>query len=135
MWSCENTYVPSAVSEPFRYLFDEILSRKIAGAEVHAEERGLHAADLLQQCAPRNLAVAIKQVPVLHSDNGAPIKAPVSDRASVTITGTQSRCIARSTIVPNGSIADLKRYKRHANGSPSLWRSSTPSIVIAAFAL
>jgi putative transposase len=56
------------------YLFEDIFSRKIVGAEVYAEENGQHAADLLQHCAPTTLNSAIKQILVLHSDNGAPMK-------------------------------------------------------------
>jgi putative transposase len=55
-------------------LFEGVFSRKIAGAEVYADESGPHAADLLRQCAPKKTGVAIKQVMVLHSDNGAPMK-------------------------------------------------------------
>jgi putative transposase len=76
VWSWDITYLPSTVCGRFwyLYLFEDIFSRKIVSAEVYAEESGQHAADLLQQCAPVNLSEAIKQVLVLHSDNGAPMK-------------------------------------------------------------
>jgi putative transposase len=76
VWSWDITYLPSTVCGRFwyLYLFEDIFSRKIVGAEVYAEESGQHAADLLQHCAPPTLRSAIKTALVLHSDNGAPMK-------------------------------------------------------------
>ena len=76
VWSWDITYLPSAVRGRFwyLYLFEDIFSRKVVGAEVYAEESGQHAADLLQYCAPTTLSCAIRQILVLHSDNGAPMK-------------------------------------------------------------
>lgn len=69
------TYLPSNVRGQFFYLYmlEDLYSRKIVGWEVYAEESGELAAQLLQrtllreQCAHSGL--------VLHSDNGAPMKA------------------------------------------------------------
>lgn len=74
VWSWDISYLPTPVigQHYYLYLFMDIYSRKIVGAEVYAQESGDHAADLLQRstwkekCAGQNL--------VLHSDNGAPMK-------------------------------------------------------------
>jgi len=69
------TYLPSHVRGQFFYLYmlEDLYSRKIVGWEVYEEESGELAAALLQrtllreQCTHSGL--------VLHSDNGAPMKA------------------------------------------------------------
>jgi putative transposase len=74
VWSWDISYLPTPVigQHYYLYLFMDIYSRKIVGAEVFAQESGEDAADLLQRsvwketCAGQNL--------VLHSDNGAPMK-------------------------------------------------------------
>jgi len=73
VWSWDITYLPSTVCGRFwyLYLFEDIFSRKIVGAEVYTEESGQHAADLLQLCAP-TLSSIIKKVLVLHSDKYCP---------------------------------------------------------------
>lgn len=56
-----------------RYMFEDLCSRKIVGYEVHDAECGQHAADLLQRCKLREQC--LHQPLILHSDNGAPMKA------------------------------------------------------------
>lgn len=74
VWSWDVTWLPGAVKGQFYklYLIEDIFSRFPVGWEVHEEETGELAADLVQRsvlaqrCATRPL--------VLHSDNGAPMK-------------------------------------------------------------
>src|SRR5690606_36749742 len=74
VWSWDVTWLPGAVKGQFYklYLIEDIFSRYPVGWEVHEEETGELAAELVQRsvlaqgCATRPL--------VLHSDNGAPMK-------------------------------------------------------------
>ena len=74
VWSWDISYLPTGVigKHYYLYLFMDIYSRKIVGAEVYNSENGIDAADLLrrslwaEKCTGKNL--------VLHSDNGAPMK-------------------------------------------------------------
>ncbi len=74
VWSWDISYLPTGVigQHYYLYLFLDIYSRKIVGAEVFDSENGVDAATLLQRslwsekCMGQNL--------VLHSDNGAPMK-------------------------------------------------------------
>jgi hypothetical protein len=74
VWSWDVTWLPGAVKGQFYklYLIEDIFSRFPVGWEVHDEETGELAAELVQRsvlaqrCANRPL--------VLHSDNGAPMK-------------------------------------------------------------
>jgi len=74
LWSWDITHLPSEVvgRRYYLYMFEDLFSRKIVGAEVHERETGQDAAALLQRaiwtekCGNSNL--------VLHSDNGAPMK-------------------------------------------------------------
>ena len=74
VWSWDITYMSSAVKGQFYYLylFEDIYSRKIVGYEVHDEESGQQAADLVQRCMLSEQCFNTKLV--LHSDNGAPMK-------------------------------------------------------------
>jgi len=74
VWSWDITYLGSPIKGQFYYLylFLDIYSRKIVGYEVHEQESGQQAADLLQRC---QLSEQCLKAPiVLHSDNGAPMK-------------------------------------------------------------
>lgn len=75
VWSWDITYLASKVRGQFYYLylFEDIYSRKIVGYEVHEQECGERAAELVQRCMLREQC--FKQSLVLHSDNGAPMKA------------------------------------------------------------
>ena len=57
----------------YLYLFEDIFSRKIVGYEVYEQECGERAAELVQRCMLREQC--LHKPLVLHSDNGAPMKA------------------------------------------------------------
>ena len=75
VWSWDITYLASTVRGQFYYLylFEDIFSRKIVGYEVHEKECGERAAELIQRCMLREQCLNTPLV--LHSDNGAPMKA------------------------------------------------------------
>lgn len=75
IWSWDITYLPSSVRGRFfyLYLFVDVWSRRIMKAEVHDRESGDIAARMLAD-ACREHGVD-RGVLVLHSDNGAPMKA------------------------------------------------------------
>lgn len=56
-------------------MFEELYSRKIVGYEVHEAESGEYAAQLLQRSQLREKC--LHKPLVLHSDNGAPMKAQI----------------------------------------------------------
>jgi transposase InsO family protein len=68
------TYLPSTVRGQFYYLYmlEDLFSRKIVGDEVHEQESGEYAAQLLEQTLLREKC--LHSGVVLHSDNGAPMK-------------------------------------------------------------
>lgn len=74
VWSWDITYLPSVIRGHFYYLylFEDIFSRKIVGYEVHEQECGVQAAELVQRCLLREQC--FRRPLVLHSDNGAPMK-------------------------------------------------------------
>lgn len=75
VWSWDITYCPSTVRGQYYYLYmiEDIYSRKIVGYEVHENECGTKAGELLERTTWRE---QIGRAPlVLHSDNGAPMKA------------------------------------------------------------
>ena len=75
VWCWDITYCPSIVRGQFYYLymFEDLYSRKIVGYEVHETESGEYAAQLLQRSQLREQC--LHKPLVLHSDNGAPMKA------------------------------------------------------------
>ena len=68
-------------------MFEDIYSRKIVGYEVHDRECGDLASQLVQRCMLREQC--FNQPLVLHSDNGAPMKAQTM-RAKLDELGVQS---------------------------------------------
>lgn len=74
VWSWDISYLPTCVigHHYYLYMIEDIYSRKIVGWEVHLNETGEQAAELLERstwaekCTQQDL--------VLHSDNGAPMK-------------------------------------------------------------
>jgi len=74
VWSWDISYLPTTVigQHYYLYMIEDIYSRKVVGWEVHTNETGEQAAELLERsvwsekCRRENL--------VLHSDNGAPMK-------------------------------------------------------------
>ena len=75
VWSWDITYLPTGVKGQYfyLYLFEDIYSRKIVGYEVHDRECGELAALLIQRSILKEQC--FKQPLILHSDNGAPMKA------------------------------------------------------------
>ena len=75
VWSWDITYLASTVKGLFYYLylFEDIFSRKIVGYEVYEQECGERAGDLMQRSMLREQC--FQKPLVLHSDNGAPMKA------------------------------------------------------------
>lgn len=74
VWSWDITYLNTSVRGLYYklYMILDIFSRKIVGWEVWEEENGEHAAELVERTV---LAEKIrKNPPILHSDNGAPMK-------------------------------------------------------------
>lgn len=57
----------------YLYMFEDVYSRKIVGYEVYETESGDYAAGLFQRCLLREQC--LHRPLVLHSDNGAPMKA------------------------------------------------------------
>ncbi|WP_444943943.1 IS3 family transposase [Microbulbifer sp. ZKSA006] len=74
VWSWDITYLPSRVKGQYYYLYlvEDIYSRKGVVWEVHECESGEHAATLMQRAILREQCFT--SPPVLHSDNGAPMK-------------------------------------------------------------
>ncbi len=74
VWSWDISYLPATVIglHYYLYMIEDIYSRKIVDWEVHTNETGEQAAELLERsiwaekCRKQNV--------VLHSDNGAPMK-------------------------------------------------------------
>ena len=89
VWSWDITYLASAVKGQFYYLylFEDIFSRKIVGYEVHDNECGQRAAELVQRCMLRGQCFNANLV--LHSDNGAPMKSQTM-KAKLEELGVQS---------------------------------------------
>jgi transposase InsO family protein len=77
VWCWDVTWLPSTVAGRWYYLFliVDLYSRKVVGYEVHAEESGEHAADLLKRAALAEGLHGRAIQPVLHGDNGAALKA------------------------------------------------------------
>lgn len=75
VWTWDITYLASPVKGIYYYLylFMDIYSRKIVGYEVHEKECGTLASELVQRCLLKEQC--FNQPLVLHSDNGAPMKA------------------------------------------------------------
>jgi len=75
VWSWDITYCASQVKGQFFYLymFIDLYSRKIVGCDVYERECGELAAEMIQRCQLREQC--LNESLVLHSDNGAPMKA------------------------------------------------------------
>lgn len=74
VWTWDISYMPSKVKGQHYYLYMllDIFSRKIVGVEVHHQELGEYAAELLQRAVWSEKCV--NNDLVLHSDNGAPMR-------------------------------------------------------------
>ncbi|MCK5905218.1 MAG: IS3 family transposase, partial [Gammaproteobacteria bacterium] len=75
VWSWDITYLASPVKGQYYYLylFIDIYSRKIIDCEVHEKECGVLASELVQRAMLKEQC--FNKPLVLHSDNGAPMKA------------------------------------------------------------
>ena len=75
VWCWDITYLAGPVKGMFFYLYLvlDLYSRKIVGFEVYESECGEHAASLIERAIRREKAVINPLI--LHSDNGAPMKA------------------------------------------------------------
>lgn len=93
LWSWDITYCASTVRGQYYclYLIEDIYSRKIVGWEVHEQESGELAAQLLQRTVMREQC--FQKPLVLHSDNGAPMKSVTlkAKMEELCITGSHSR--------------------------------------------
>lgn len=77
VWTWDISYCPSLVRGQhwYLYLIMDIYSRKIVAWEVHKEESGVLARELVERALLREQCG--QNPPVLHSDNGAPMKSYV----------------------------------------------------------
>lgn len=76
VWSWDITYLRTLVAGQFFYLYLmlDIYSRKIVGWEVHDVERSEYGAELLKRAILSEEIRRGSPTPVLHSDNGSPMK-------------------------------------------------------------
>ncbi len=74
VWSWDISYMPTNVigQHYYLYMIEDIYSRKVVGWEVHHNETGEQAAELLERSVWTEKC--LKKDLVLHSDNGAPMK-------------------------------------------------------------
>lgn len=74
VWPWDITYLPTAVRSQYFYLYpiEDIYSRKAMGWEVYEQESGELGAKLLQRSVLSEQCLL--KPPVLHSDNGTPMK-------------------------------------------------------------
>ena len=74
VWSWDISYMPTTVigQHYYLYMIEDIYSRKVVGWEVHHNETGEQAAELLERSVWSEKC--LKKDLVLHSDNGAPMK-------------------------------------------------------------
>ena len=79
VWCWDMTYLPSAVTGQWFYLYLilDLYSRKVIGFEVHERDSSDHAVELLKRVALTEGLHGLppEQRPVLHGDNGATLKA------------------------------------------------------------
>jgi putative transposase len=89
VWTWDITYLASVVRGQYFYLymFEDIYSRKIVGYEVHENECGTKAAQLMQRNVLKEQCLGADLV--LHSDNGAPMKSLML-KAKMEELGVQS---------------------------------------------
>jgi len=91
LWCWDITYLHCEVRGHYLYLymFMDVWSRKIVGWEVHASERAVYSARLIEQITK---GMKIEDL-VLHMDNGAPMKGAPMLRAlqGLRITASYSR--------------------------------------------
>ncbi len=91
VWSWDISYLPTPVigQHYYLYMIEDIYSRKVVGWEVHHNETGEQAADLLERSVWSEKCR--KQDLVLHSDNGAPMKSLTLQAKMYDLGVTSSR--------------------------------------------
>jgi transposase InsO family protein len=77
VWCWDVTFLPAQIQGRWFYLYLilDLYSRKIVGFEVHDTDSADHAAHLARRTALAEGIHAMPTRPVLHGDNGAPLKA------------------------------------------------------------
>jgi transposase InsO family protein len=77
LWCWDVTFLAGQVAGQWFYLYLilDVYSRKIVGFEVHETDSSDHAVDLLRRTALAEGVHGLLNKPVLHSDNGATVKA------------------------------------------------------------
>jgi transposase InsO family protein len=120
VWCWDVTWLPSRVRGQWFYLYLilDLYSRKIVGHEVHAEECGEQAAQLLKRTALAEGIHAALRKPVLHGDNGAALK------ATTVLAMLQWLGVAPSYSRPqvsddNAYVESLFRTAKYRPGYPS----------------
>jgi len=75
VWTWDITFMKSLIKGHFYklYLIMDIFSRKIISWEIHEEENSELASELITKACLRE-GLALSEKPVLHSDNGSPMK-------------------------------------------------------------
>lgn len=76
VWSWDITYLQSAVAGLYYYLYliIDVYSRKIVGWEVHNVENSELSSELIKKTCLSEEVCKLDKPPVLHSDNGGPMK-------------------------------------------------------------
>lgn len=133
LYSWDITYLPTIVKGLFFYLYlmMDLYSRKIVGWQVHENESGELAAELMVDICHRE-GIAKDQV-VLHADNGSPMKAatmlatlqqmgviPSFSRPSVSNDNPYSESLFKTLkyrpdypMVPFETLADARQWVEH----------------------
>lgn len=77
VWMWDITYLNGPIKgvHYYLYLISDLFSRKIVGWEVWEKESGKYASDLIRRTTLHEKTMLKKDVLVLHSDNGSPMKA------------------------------------------------------------
>lgn len=93
LWAWDISYLPTHVKGQFYYLYliEDVFSRCIVIADVHVAESAQYAEELVEKAILKERCLI--QRPVLHSDNGSPMKAFtfLSKLRDLGITPSRSR--------------------------------------------
>lgn len=118
VWTWDISYLPSTVTGRFFYLYmvEDLYSRYGVAWEVHDKESGEHAAELLEKACWREKLHANK--PVLHSDNGAPMKSQTL-RAKLEALGITTSFSRPRVSDDNAYVEAFFRTLKYAPMSPA----------------
>lgn len=147
LFSWDITYVWSPIRGQYfyLYLFVDVFSRTIVGAEVHAEESMAHSSRLLERMC-RAESIEPYQVSV-HADNGGAMKGatmlatmqrlgvmPSFSRPSVSNDNPCSESLFRTLkYCPVYPTDPLRAWTPPAHGSPPFFSGTTTSMCTVAF--